>query len=83
MSKLEQKRQRAINSLMKCEIEFCEELKKGITTYMMPLTQDILSENSQRTIFMNLERVRYTIINNEYPVSLNRCMIYHDTLSHN
>ena len=68
---------------MKCETEFCEELKKGITTYMMPLTQDVLSENSQRTIFMNLDRVRYIIINDEYAVSLNRCMIYHDTLSHN
>lgn len=68
---------------MKCETEFCEELKKGITTYMMPLTQDVLSENSQRTIFMNLDRVRYIIINDEYPISLNRCMIYHDTLSHN
>jgi hypothetical protein len=57
LSRLEQKRQKAIFSLVKCEDEFCEELKKGISTYLTPLSMGILSENSHRTIFMNLERM--------------------------
>ncbi|XP_019857405.1 PREDICTED: uncharacterized protein LOC109585718 [Amphimedon queenslandica] len=57
LSKLEQKRQRAINSLIKCEKEFCDELMKGIKLYLTPLSSGVLSENSHRTIFMNIERM--------------------------
>ena len=56
LSRLEQKRQKSLNSLMKCEVEFCNELRKGIDVFLTPLS-GVISENSHRTIFMSLERV--------------------------
>lgn len=56
LNKLEQKRQRYLNSLIKCEKEFCEELKKGVDKFLYPMS-GVISDNSHRTIFMSLDRV--------------------------
>ena len=56
LNKLEQKRQKYINSLIKCEKEFCDELKRGVDAFLSPLS-GVISDNSHRTIFMSLDRV--------------------------